>query len=89
MADEKNNVTDLPTIDPEDVPDEAKDALKKSGHSRLVGYILSPESMGELLDQCENIPGRYYKRMAPCLMNASQLVETEDGTFNVVNPQTG
>ena len=89
MADKKDNVTDLPTVPPEDVPPEAQDALKKSGQSRLVGYILSPESMAELIDQCENIPGRYYKRMAPCLMNASQLVETEDGKFNVVNPNSG
>lgn len=87
--DDKNNVTDLPTAgdNPQgpDLPGESPDA--KSGAARLVGYILSPESMAELVEQVENVPGRYYKRMAPCLQNASQLIETPDGKFNVLSPQ--
>jgi len=82
---DKGNVTDLPTVPPEDVPAEAAQAAE-SGANKLVGYILSPESMAELVDQCENIPGRYYKRMVPALQNASQLIEKADGTFTVVGP---
>ena len=87
MAEDKDdNVTNINAdID----PDKAAEALQKGGQSRLVGYILSPESMAELLESCNDIPGRYYKRMAPRLMSASQLIETEDGKFNVISPNSG
>ncbi len=85
MTDKKENVTDLPVVPPEDVPQAAKDAASQN---RLVGYILSPESMGELLEQVENIPGRYYKRMAPCLQNASPVFEDGDGEVRVMRPPT-
>lgn len=81
-------VSKLPLVPEGEVPQEAADALaeKGDGQNRLVGYILSPESMAELADQVENIPGRYYKRMVPALQNASQLIEKPDGTFTVIGP---
>lgn len=85
---DKTKVTDLPRIPDGEVPDAAAEMAGdlEDGKSKLVGYILSPESMAELADQVENIPGRYYKRMVPALQNASQLIEKPDGTFTVVGP---
>ena len=60
----------------------APDAEQKGEQKKLVGYIIMPDAMAELVEQCENIPGRYYKRMQPLLTSAQPMFEHEDGTFS-------
>jgi hypothetical protein len=75
---------DPPEINAE-IPAEALAALKNSGEDKLVGYIISPDVMAGLLDICEDVPGRYYKRLVPGLQSAARLVEGADGVARVIN----
>ena len=79
---DKDKVTEFPTADPDD---EAGGEQEKPQQSRVIGYIISPDVMVGLLDVCEDIPGRYYKKIVPALQSSSQLVEDEDGKARVIN----
>jgi hypothetical protein len=96
MADKsKENVTDLKTglhdLTPEQqemIASKALDNGKNTGEGRIIGYILAPEVLVGLLDICEDIPGRYYKKIVPALQSSSQLVEDKDGTARIINPNS-
>ncbi len=68
-----------------EIPAEALAALQNGSQDKLVGYIISPDVMAGLLDCCEDIPGRYYKRIVPALQSAAKLIEGADGMARVVN----
>lgn len=83
---DKSNVADFPGKDSiGDIPEVALEALKKGRQDRIVGYIISPDVFVSILDTCEDIPGRFYKKIVPALQASAQLVEDADGNARVVN----
>lgn len=92
----KENVTELNTGAENLTPEQVAAALtgdradiENAGEGRIIGYILAPEVLVGLLDICEDIPGRYYKKIVPALQSSSQLVEGADGVARIVEPNRG
>lgn len=86
MAEDKDtNVKKLPTVESDVTPEMAAAALEmqKGKQEKIIGYIISPDMLVGLLDVCEDIPGRYYKKIVPLLQNCPQLVEGDDGKVRV------
>ncbi len=83
-VDENANGAEAPTVTADIPADAAAAALAdKPGQLKLVGYIIRPDVMAGLLDICEDIPGRHYKRLVPGLQSSAQLVEDEHGQMRI------